>query len=124
VGCLSRAYLTAYLLAASSERAENAVMRALDSWDPKHTGAAALLNRAVSFVVQESGPRPAAEEPSRLNMPPALRRVLRLPRAQRRCYVLRILLGWPAQVCSRLLGVDVEEVDECTCAALRALPLM
>jgi Sigma-70, region 4 len=115
------AYITAYLLAASSESAENAVLRAIESWDPGHAAHETLFDGALRYAVQEPEPSTAVDcHPPFL--PTELRSVLRLPRPQRHCFVLRILAGWSRQACAGLLGIDAGEVDEHLCAALKGLP--
>jgi hypothetical protein len=126
---IGRAFLTAYLLTANTEQAENAVMEALDSWNPGEESAETLPERALATAATriETGfaaPNPTEQDTPGAFVPTELQAVLRLPVRLRHCYVLRVLARWPREVCARLLNLDSRQVDQYTCAAMRCLPLV
>ena len=97
---LTRAYRTALLLTASTRGAEAAVTRAIDQ------GCSAILRNTIVAALAWSGPADAAGCAT-----PPLGWVLTLPRAQRQCFVLRILEGLPAGRCGALLEMSPDEVN-------------
>jgi len=125
---IGRAFLTAHLLTASTAQAEDAVMVALDSWEPGEEDAEALLQRTLATAAGQIDRGPAAQDSTEQDVPgcvPAeLQAVLRLPARLRQCYVLRILAGQPREVCARLLDLHPQQVDQYTNAAMQCLPLM
>ena len=116
---IGRAFLTAHLLTGNTEQAESATMTAIDSWNPEEESEEALfqdvldtaVRAPVQFRPEAAGPYLSAE----------LRAVLRLAPQLRRCFVLRILVRLPSQVCARLLSLPSDAVDRYTCAALWCL---
>jgi hypothetical protein len=118
---VERAFLTARLLTASVGRAENAILGAIQSWYPDD-GLEDLFERAMDAAVSHEIDWGAAErEPDDEGLPPELRRVLSLPDEIRRCYVLRVLAGMPAEACAGMLRLHAHVVDELTSAALYCL---
>jgi DNA-directed RNA polymerase specialized sigma24 family protein len=122
---INRAFLTAHLLTASTEQAESATMEAIDLWDPD-----AETEEVLFRNVLHAAARPQIESvPSSSNkcdvagsyLPDELQAVLRLAPQLRRCFVLRILVGLPPQVCARLLHLDSRRVDRYASAALECL---
>jgi hypothetical protein len=112
---LTQAIVTAYLITGSTGRSEAAVMAAIEHWEP-NKGVKSLLELVAGLAVKyEGGPRD--EWPLRGE----LQNVVQLPRNARRSFVLRILLGVPREVCTKLLDLNTDEVDHQTCAALVAL---
>ena len=115
---LGRAFLTAHLLTANLEQAEQAVCEAIDSFDADCHTADELLHDAIRAVVRRG------VLPGNWNswpLPGELHAVLSLPPNLRHCYVLRILAGISQRVCAVLLGLNTETVDRFTCEALRLL---
>jgi hypothetical protein len=54
-------------------------------------------------------------------LPLELRWVLRLVPNLRHCFVCRVLAGLPREVCASLLHLEVRQLDESTCTAVRKL---
>jgi hypothetical protein len=119
---IDRAFLTAHVLTASIQQAEDATMEAIDSWNPDEEPDEALFQNALDAAtraqIQQNGSGSAG---SGSYLPNELKAVLRLSPPLRRCFVLRILVGLPSQVCARLLCFHSERVDQYTCAALQCL---
>jgi len=112
---LTQAIVTAYLITGSTGQSEAAVMAAIEQWEP-NKGVKSLLELVAGLAVKyEGGQRD--EWPLRGE----LQNVVRLPLNARRSFVLRILLGVPREVCTKLLHLNTDEVDYQTCAALVAL---
>ena len=113
---LTRAYRAALLLTASTRGAEAAVTRAIDK------GCSAILRNTIVAALDWRGPADAASCAA-----PPLGWVLTLPRAQRQCFVLRVLEGLPAGRCGALLEMSPDEVNRAAAnvaAAHRALSAM
>jgi DNA-directed RNA polymerase specialized sigma24 family protein len=119
---ISRAFRAAHLLTGGEEQAEIAVARALDSWDPDDNDEQGLFELALTAALH--GHVPSLQEPAGSRLPVELRAVLRLPWELRRCFVLRTLVGWPREMCARLLDLSIQQVDDYTSAALRQLPVL
>jgi DNA-directed RNA polymerase specialized sigma24 family protein len=123
------AFITALLLAGSMERAEAAVLEGITSLNPDDISDGPLFTAAVlsASVTQQTGGleehMEIAERTSSI-LPLELRKVLHLPPPLRRCFVLRMLAGLPREVCARLLHLEVQQVDERTCAALPMLSII
>jgi len=116
-----KAFLTALLLTGSMERAETAILEGARLLDPDEASGEALWREAVMASLE-----PPNETPGRLEdqehlatiLPWELRRVLRLSPDLRHCFVLRLLAGWPREVCARLLHLEIRQVDERTRTAV------
>lgn len=104
-------FLLALLLSGSAERAEAAVARGIGGLDGPEEWREALVGAVAEFAVAWAG----VEVPTWL--PAELQRVLALPDTERRCYVLRVLAGWPSERCAALLGMDSAQVEDAACAA-------
>ena len=63
---------------------------------------------------------PRAEIPS--SLPPELQRLFLLSSVDRKCFVLRILMGLTLEMSSGILNLSRDEVDEALCHALSDLP--
>jgi hypothetical protein len=61
-----------------------------------------------------------AEIPS--GLPPELQRLFLLPWASRSCFVLRMLLGFTAEMSSEIFSLGRDEVDDALRCALSDLP--
>jgi len=122
VRLLDRAFLTAHLLTGSLQQAEEATLDGIDSWRPGEEAEEALLqnvlNAAARAQVESNGNDP---DPFGSHLPNELKAVLRLAPQLRRCFVLRILAGLPAQACARLLCLHPDVVERYTCDALQCL---
>jgi hypothetical protein len=122
---ISKAFLTAHLLTASTEQAESATMEAIDSWNSdEETGEAlfrSVLDAAVRVQMRHVSSSSNQCDMAESYLPVELQAVLRLAPQLRRCFVLRILVGLPPQVCARLLHLHSRRVDWYACAALEFL---
>jgi DNA-directed RNA polymerase specialized sigma24 family protein len=123
---ISRAFLAAYLLTASIQQAEGAVLGAIDSFDPDRDSKETLFRHAVHAAVERPMQRllPSVSCRSGSNgwrLPIELQAVLDLADAFRRCFVLRALAGFSREACGRLLGVRASTVDRLTSSALKRL---
>lgn len=123
---ISRAFLTAHLLTASTRQAEGALMEALDSWDLDGDNEEALLDLVLDAAVRApSGLPPSTfSEPDSTAalLPAELQVVVQLPAQLRRCFVLRILAALSWQFSAQLLHLHPHQVDRYTAAALQCLP--
>ncbi len=118
---LSKSFITALLLTANLDRAESAVMRSIGRLDECVSSGALLQGTLRASLAGPGGmtaevPEDLAEAGSIL--PPELQHVVHLPKDLRQCFVLRILLGLSREVCASLLGLDVQRIDEQTCASI------
>ena len=124
----NRAFLAAHLLTASAQQAENAVMEAIDSWDPDDASEEALYQQVLHIALRREGehlpPLPGERDADAGFLPSELRAVTRLSPRLRRCYVLRILAGLSRQACARMLHLDCRRVDLYTNAALKSMPFL
>jgi DNA-directed RNA polymerase specialized sigma24 family protein len=119
---LSRALVTIYLFTGNIERAEQAVLRGIESWNPDVEPEEALLQRVIAAAARLSGTNEQSDgRHSRLNLPGELQAVLSLAPPLRGCFVLRSLAGLPSQACAQLLGLLPDQVDEYTAAAFQGL---
>lgn len=123
---LGMATLTAHLLIGDLTEAENAVMEAIDSWDPSRddgeqlfqiTLRAAVARRPIALFSTDSTENGATE----WKLPIELHRVLKLPPDLRQSFVLRVLVGLSLQVCAQILEVGAREISEHCCAAMTRL---
>jgi len=112
------AFRTAHLLTASVSRAERAVLKALDRFDPDRDSKRALLRYAISAALHQ---RSGVQQSNQLFDPVEIRAVLALPDFLRRCFVLRSLVRLSPSACARLLHLSEAAVNDYTCAALRLL---
>jgi len=118
---IDRAFLTAHLLTGSLQVAERAALEAIDSWNPDQEPEEVVFNHVVEAAARTIPENPPDSDASGAHVPDELKKVLGLAPWLRRCFVLRILVGLPRQVCARLLRLSSEQVDEYTCAALQCL---
>ncbi len=125
---LENAFIAGLLLTGSVERAEAAVLESVRMSCPDDLFSEALFRRTVHCSIEPQNEFPA-ERQKELDraasiLPFELRCVLNLSRNLRYCYVLRILLGLPREVCAWLLHLDTSQVEQRTCAAILELPLI
>jgi len=121
---LNKSFVAAILLTANMERAECAVLRSISLLDESVSYGSLLrgtikASLAGSIGIKEQGREELAEACSIL--PLELQHVLRLSKDLRHCFVLRILLGLSRGACASLLGLDVQGIDERTCASILQL---
>ena len=121
----NRAFVTAFLLAGNAERAEAAVLKSIGLVNCDDPSGDDLIRGTVNHAIEaEEIPErfPRRLEPAFLRLPFELQRVLQLPRHPRQCFVLRVLVGLPRDICARLLHSEVRQIDEGACAAMLQLP--
>jgi len=113
---LDRAYVTALLLTGSAEAAEGAVLAGITAMEEDNLSGESLLWESIgaSIAIATSGNR-------EIELPPALRRVVCLPRRLRDAFVLRVLVNVPLGVCARILDTNVNQVDARVRVAAQAL---
>jgi hypothetical protein len=118
---LSRTFVMAHLTA-SIDQAESACRDALDAWNPETDGDETLLSYGVAAALRtRPGPIPA-----RLNnsgsggshLPAELQAVLKLPQPLRPCFALRMLGGFSAADCARLLRLRSRDIEKYTRSAV------
>lgn len=117
-GLLSRetvenAFLIGLLLTGSMKQAEDAVVESIDCFDTSPICDKRIVRRVIHSSLGARLAHSAADmvdEGSAAILPVELRRVLYLPREQRECFVLRMLIGLPGESCAWLLRVDPAEI--------------
>ncbi len=118
-GIADKAFLTAYLLTGDSRTAEKATLAGIESWNLSEEPADAVFKRTLAAALDTPAPNePEGELPA---FPAELQRVLRLPPRLRHCFVLRVLLELPLDVCARMLHLTSRRVNQSSLAAGRAL---
>lgn len=108
------------MLTGTSEAAERAVADALAT---SECGVSAdeLLMATVNCAIQlRDECLPRVEIPSTL--PPELKRVFLLSSTGRKCFVLRMLVGFSPEMSSEILKLQRDDFDELLCRALKDLP--
>jgi len=123
---LENAFIAGLLLTGSIEQAETAVLESVRMTCPDDLFGESLFRRAVHYAID---PQIEVSDKSQKEvdraasiLPFELRCVLKLSKHMRYCYVLRILVGLPREVCAWLLHLDTSQVEQRTCAAMLELP--
>jgi hypothetical protein len=116
---ISRAFLTAHLLTGNAAQAERVTLKAIGSWNPEEESEELLFQNVFDAAVRL--PVKLKPEAASAYLPAELNAVLCLAPELRCCFVLRVLMRLPSQVCARLLDLHSDTVDNYTCAALRCL---
>jgi hypothetical protein len=115
------AFRTALLLAGATKTAELAVLDGIDACEN-------ISHRSLLIETMRSTIRRRAESPAVLDginlLPPELRRLLGLRPIFRDCFVLRILVQLPPEVCAGLLKISMTEYEHALSGALNQLPLL
>ncbi len=120
-----RAFVTAFLLSGDAERAEAIVLKSIGSMNRGEASSDELIRDAVYAAVEpEEVPVrfPKKRKPAFSMLPFELQGVLDLPHYPRQCFVLRVLVGLPREVCAKLLSSKVLQIDEGARAAMLQLP--
>ena len=122
---IGRIFTTMLLLTGRADRAEAAILEAAEALDAGESSDEELLRGAVKVSIADErnlGELRAEqlERASRL-LPPELKRVLRLSPDLRGCYVLRVLAGFPGEVCASLLHLETRQVEERSLTAMLEL---
>lgn len=120
---LGRAFRTALLLTASAERAEAAILEGVRAMGASEVSDESLLREVMTASIASKIHEERVEEAERDSswLPSALRRVLRLSRNLRHCFVLRVLAGLPREVCALMLQTGPQQIDELVCDSVQAL---
>ena len=119
---LDRALLTAHLLTGNLQQAEAVTLDAIDSWRPGEEAEEVLFQNVFDAAARAHVEPDSNNQNSTISyLPKELKAVLRLAPLLRRCFVLRILAGLPAQACARLLSLQSDMVEQYTCDALQCL---
>jgi DNA-directed RNA polymerase specialized sigma24 family protein len=118
-GLICNAFWVALLLTGDTARAEEVVRDAIEFLDPDDLATEALLIFVSTLALQIAG-----DELAQPMLPEELRNVMRLPLMLRRCFVLRILLGFPKDRCARLLHVDEQQISNAVVEAVSRLSLV
>jgi len=121
---LDEAFRAALLLTGSIEAAETAVSDGIAALEFDDTNSPVLLMETVKSAIQFDVRSRYQRERAISTVPFELGRVIMLPAEPRRSFVMRILLGMPARICSELLDVPVSDVENALCTAVKELPLV
>jgi hypothetical protein len=125
---LENAFIAGLLLTGSIEQAETAILESVRMTCPDDVFGETLFRRAVHYAIDPqikvSGQPQKEVDRAASILPFELRCVLKLSKNLRYCYVLRILVGLPREVCAWLLHLDISQVEQRTCAAMLELPLI
>jgi hypothetical protein len=116
---LTETFTLAVLLSGGVDRAEAAMLEAIQQVDPERCCDREL--RQLSLRAASRAGREDATEEGAPGFPVELTRVLRLPAGLRECFVLRVLAGLSSEECADL---NVFQADEGAWAAARELGKM
>jgi hypothetical protein len=121
--CLGKAFVAALLLTGSAEKAEAAVLEGIKLLELDET-CETLVNETLKAAIEmrpdiESGTAELEQLSSIL--PRELHPVIHLSPHFRQCFVLRILVGWPREICARLLDLETRQIEEHTHIAILRL---
>ena len=115
------AFRTALLLAGATKAAELAVLDGIDACE--NISDRSLLIETVRSTIRRRTESP--DVPDGINLlPPELRPLLGLQPILRDCFVLRILVQLPPEVCAELLKISMTEYEDALCGALNQLPFL
>jgi hypothetical protein len=115
------AFRTALLLAGATKTAELAVLDGIDACE--NISDRSLLIETVRSTIRRRTESPPVPDGIDL-LPPELRRLLGLRPIFRDCFVLRILVQLPPEVCAELLTISISEYEGALYGALNQLPLL
>jgi hypothetical protein len=122
---ITRAFTAAFLLTRNISVAECAVLQAIESLSGERADPEELLRGSIVTSLRYTRGLPETAIPHAgctwTGLPPALQNVLKLNTSSRSCFVLRILLHLPLNVCARMLQLQPYRVNERTQAAMQEL---
>jgi len=126
---LENAFIVGLLLTGSIQLAETMVLESVEPPCPDDLFSEALFRRVIHDSIQIQPLKTPDLQQNELEsaasiLPFELQCVLSLPENLRHCYVLRMLVGLPREVCAWLLHQEIWQVDQHTRAAMIALPLI
>jgi hypothetical protein len=117
---LHEAFRAALVLTGSIEASECAVTDAIATLGSDITGGTLPVETARFAIQRRTN---FSEQPEAISMLPVeLRGLFRLSSTSRDCFVLRVLMGLPSEVCSGILNLSEHEIDEALCEGLLDLP--
>ena len=112
----------ALLLTGNAVSAERTALQAINSLDPQQVTAETLLRRTIELSIQSVACRQGSDlEEQWPGLPVELKNVLEMKAPLRHCFVLRVLLGLPEELCAGLLKLSRSEVGAHACAAMNWL---
>ena len=121
---VSEAFNAALLLTGAATSAKYAVIEAISSLDSEAVTPEALLYATIAMSVRHAETYDAESNSPEANcsaLPVELRNVLQMEPSLRRCFVLRVLLGMPTEVCAGVLRLNGGQVVANVCAAMQWL---
>jgi hypothetical protein len=118
---LDGAFCAAFMLTGSMQAAELAVLNGIAATECYGVGDDAFLLGTIKAAIQRRADSPHQSHQPFAQLPLELRRLFLLAPISRDCFVLRILLGIPVGICSRILHRRIEEIEDVLCAALQDL---
>ena len=113
------AFRTALLLAGATKTAELAVLDGIDTCE--NISDRSLLIETVRSTIRRRAESPDVPDGIHL-LPPELRRLLGLQPMSRDCFVLRILVQLPPEVCAEFLDISIADYEDALYGALNQLP--
>ena len=115
------AFNVALLLTGDMNSAEHVALEAIEALDPEDLSAESLLCKVIDISIPHL--RDSVEQTSRNwpTLPIELRNVLGMNGSIRSCFVLRVLLGLPLELCARLLHLEQHEFAARTLTAVHWL---
>ena len=122
---LENAFIVGLLLTGSVERTEIAILESVRLSCPDNLFGEKLFRRVIHCSLEMESDF-SIKKWTELNhalsiLPFELRCVLTLPQDIRHCFVMRILLGLPREVCAWLLHIDIPQVNQRTQTAVLEL---
>jgi hypothetical protein len=123
---LENAFIVGLLLTGSIERTETAVLESVRFSCPDDLFGETLFRRVLYGSLEMGAETSGSSRWNELNramsiLPFELRCVLALPQDLRHCFVMRILVGLPREVCAWLLHIDIPEINQRTQSAMLEL---
>ena len=97
-------------------------MTSIDGMDPDHGSGEAWFNPALQVTIKLEGPVEFDALKFQAALPLELQSVANLAPFPRRCFVLRLLVGLPSELCARLVNLEIAQVKKTTTIALSELP--
>jgi hypothetical protein len=112
---ITKAFTTALLLTGNAKSAEDVVIEALaatpDPCSAPDTLTIKIVTVSLNPQVEIDPSRNHAPSTAESILPAELRRVLVLSNEQRKCFTLRVLLGWNTEGAARFLQIGTDEVE-------------
>ena len=125
---IENAFIVGLLLTGSMEQAEQAVLESVRCSCPETMSGESLFRRVIRSAIDTEAPCPDQgrrdlKKASSI-LPFELANVLALSPGLRHCYVLRILVALPREVCGWLLNLEPAQLNQRTQEAMLALASM